>query len=253
VRKRLAPHGKHNIKFVVNCTGNSVPSHPDLGRRGGTSFIQFMVAETTTAPDVYDCFAYVCDSVVAALAAGKSVLVHCRAGAHRAGTVAVALVMHMSNMSARDAVKSVKRCRPVVSISGSFWDVLKHLDAAERARAQTGTTPEAAGRPSASASSASASASALASASASAPVYSPPEWTPMLVAAPAADPAEPEPVAAPAAEERPTTLIPVDIETSSEEDVIGTVRAPVAAPAAVEPAERPLPRFQTGWLTNPGG
>lgn len=209
---------ENNIKLVVNCT-DSVQSHPDLGKKGGTSFIQFMVTRAHRARDVYAMFRdEVFEAVVDALAAGKSVLIHCRAGAHRAGTVTCALVMYMGHLSMDEAVRSVKRSRSVVSISGTFCLVLRDLEAAlarERAKMEP------------------------------------------LVAAPAAEhdvPLNPtEPVAAPAAEERPTAVIPIDLEPSSEEDVIGTVGpAPVAAPAAGEPAEPPPSRFQKGWVENPG-
>ena len=50
----------------------------------------------------------------------------------------------------------------------------------------------------------------------------------------------------------------MDPEPSSAEtdDILNPpqlVAAPVATPAAEEPASRPAERFQTGWVDNPGG
>ena len=45
---------ENNIKLVVNCT-DSVQSHSDLGKKGGTSFIQFMVTRAHRARDSMRC------------------------------------------------------------------------------------------------------------------------------------------------------------------------------------------------------
>ena len=75
-------------------------------------------------------FAPVFEFVNTALSKGASVLIHCMAGAHRAGTTACAFVMHKHvGMTARDAIGCCKARRPVVDpgISVRLMQVLKQL------------------------------------------------------------------------------------------------------------------------------
>ena len=68
-----------------------------------------------------------------AVAAGQSVLIHCVAGAHRAGTTACAYLMHKNRaLSASQAIAVCKRRRPVVdpAISNKLVQLLHQLHAA---------------------------------------------------------------------------------------------------------------------------
>ena len=59
-----------------------------------------------------------------------------------------------------------------------------------------------------------------------------------------ADPREPSVAPEPAVREDDSpAIIPIDLEPSSEEDTLGTVAAPAAGAT---------PRFQKGWVDNPG-
>ena len=64
------------------------------------------------------------------LRAGGNVMVHCLAGAHRAGTSGVALAMYYLRLSAIQGTMFVKERRPIVDPIGSFPELLKRLDAA---------------------------------------------------------------------------------------------------------------------------
>ena len=57
-------------------------------------------------------------------------MVHCLAGAHRAGTSGVALAMYYLRLSAIQGTMFVKERRPIVDPIGSFPELLKRLDAA---------------------------------------------------------------------------------------------------------------------------
>lgn len=46
--------------------------------------------------------------------AGGGVLVHCFAGAHRAGTAGVGFLIAVEGLSRRDAVATAQRCRPII-------------------------------------------------------------------------------------------------------------------------------------------
>ena len=59
------------------------------------------------------------------LAAAGAVLVHCLAGAHRAGTTGCLLLMHKGGLGASDAIMAAKRLRPIINPIGSLPGVLK--------------------------------------------------------------------------------------------------------------------------------
>eukprot|EP00406_Dinophysis_acuminata_P043591 CAMPEP_0179311528 /NCGR_PEP_ID=MMETSP0797-20121207/52735_1 /TAXON_ID=47934 /ORGANISM="Dinophysis acuminata, Strain DAEP01" /LENGTH=196 /DNA_ID=CAMNT_0021021309 /DNA_START=71 /DNA_END=661 /DNA_ORIENTATION=+ len=61
---------------------------------------------------------------------GENVMVHCLAGAHRAGTAGTAYVMYKTGLPADSAVAAVKRCRPFVEPIYDFKDLLKRLETA---------------------------------------------------------------------------------------------------------------------------
>ena len=65
-----------------------------------------------------------------ALRSGANVMVHCLAGAHRAGTSGVSCAMYFMKMEAAAAVQYVKKRRPIVDPIGSFPELLRKLDAA---------------------------------------------------------------------------------------------------------------------------
>eukprot|EP01052_Picozoa_sp_SAG31_P014021 SAG31_NODE_859_length_11432_cov_5.450631_1_plen_305_part_00 len=61
---------------------------------------------------------------------GHSVLIHCLAGAHRAGTTAIAFLMHAHGLDSREATIAAKRCRPCIDPLGGFAGLLVRLDEA---------------------------------------------------------------------------------------------------------------------------
>jgi len=68
------------------------------------------------------------DFVEGAIAGGGSVLVHCLAGAHRAGTTGCLLLMREAGLSSNEAVATAKRLRPVIDPIGRFPDLLRQFD-----------------------------------------------------------------------------------------------------------------------------
>ena len=57
------------------------------------------------------------DSVVSQ---GKNVMIHCLAGAHRAGTAATSWLLFANNMSVKEAIKLAKSRRSAIDPIGSF-------------------------------------------------------------------------------------------------------------------------------------
>ena len=69
----------------------------------------------------------------AATASGSSVLIHCLAGAHRAGTTGVAFIMYSTGLEARVALPLARRLRGIIDPIGMLGDILTKYDAALRA------------------------------------------------------------------------------------------------------------------------
>ena len=138
-----------NIKAVVNCTDDmpnycEVPAthapHPmaDAPRvryhrfnvaywqAAGAQHAEQRTSDASVLAFVRGLFAFVDD----ALANGESVLVHCLAGAHRAGTTGCLLLMHKMALGAADSVKAAKSLRPVINPIGSLPGVLRFFEQA---------------------------------------------------------------------------------------------------------------------------
>ena len=64
-----------------------------------------------------------------AMEEGTGVLIHCLAGAHRAGTTGVSVLMYKTGMRKNDAIMVAKRCRPVINPIGGLIELLNLLDA----------------------------------------------------------------------------------------------------------------------------
>ena len=55
------------------------------------------------------------------LAMGKNVMIHCKAGIHRAGTMGVILAMKFLNLNAKDALRHVRQRRRKTCVLGQLW------------------------------------------------------------------------------------------------------------------------------------
>ena len=67
------------------------------------------------------------------LAAGNNVLIHCLAGAHRAGTAGVACLMHLCDLEPSQAITIAQTARPAINPIGDFPKLLAALHKARRA------------------------------------------------------------------------------------------------------------------------
>lgn len=92
--KNLPELQSRGVTHVVNCTDNLPLYH-----EGTLTYLRFNIAYFPAQPDVQVFLASMFDFVDAALAQGGSVLVHCLAGAHRAGTTGCLLLMRFMNMT----------------------------------------------------------------------------------------------------------------------------------------------------------
>jgi hypothetical protein len=119
-RGPMASFERHNITHIVNCT-DDLPDH-FAGR--GLRYMRFDIAShlrvsgkpSTLAAFVGSLFAF----VESALEQGGSVLIHCLAGAHRAGTAGCLLLMHKDGISAEESVRAAQALRPIINPIGQL-------------------------------------------------------------------------------------------------------------------------------------
>mmetsp|Transcript_15428 Transcript_15428/g.31714 ORF Transcript_15428/g.31714 Transcript_15428/m.31714 type:complete len:203 (-) Transcript_15428:276-884(-) len=83
-----------------------------------------------TTEAVWAYFKVLFDFVDRELGAGNNVLIHCLAGAHRAGTAGTACLMHLCQLDSTAAVPLAKSLRPAIDPIGSFPELLRLLDEA---------------------------------------------------------------------------------------------------------------------------
>ena len=128
---------EYNIRFVVNC--QDVHSENFHEGKAGFQYFRWPIAhwwrhrqQLLTHDGVRRYFAPFFSWVDRAIEGGGNVLIHCLAGAHRAGTSGVAYLMHKTKLPAIDAIKLAKKCRPIINPIHGLVDVLKLLDAAHR-------------------------------------------------------------------------------------------------------------------------
>ena len=65
---------------------------------------------------------------------GENILVHCLAGAHRAGTTGCACLIHFAKMNVPDAIRTAKTCRRIIDPIGQLPEFLSRLHKAESER-----------------------------------------------------------------------------------------------------------------------
>eukprot|EP00929_Paragymnodinium_shiwhaense_P115080 TRINITY_DN83699_c0_g1_i1.p1 TRINITY_DN83699_c0_g1~~TRINITY_DN83699_c0_g1_i1.p1 ORF type:complete len:194 (-),score=44.51 TRINITY_DN83699_c0_g1_i1:69-650(-) len=122
------------IRNIVNCqeedSKNFHEGDPSF------SYLRFMITYWQDQPGVrtdeglLTFFKPYFDWVDERLSKGENVMVHCLAGAHRAGTAGVAFVMYKTGLDAASAVKAVQAQRPFVEPIYDFKDLILRLQKA---------------------------------------------------------------------------------------------------------------------------
>jgi len=138
----------NKITHVVNCTDNMANFHENgtrgemVGHGNGPgrpplTYFRFNISYWHRHVDDSDdsVISFVrplFDFVDSAVASGASVLVHCLAGAHRAGTTGCLLLMYKAGMDKRTAIASAKKLRPAIDPIGSLPEFLERYERAHR-------------------------------------------------------------------------------------------------------------------------
>lgn len=130
-----------NITHVVNCTyGQSkIPNFHEKHLKYYTFAIsnwQSFVNSTNASLLVFidPMFKFIDE----AIERGENVLVHCLAGAHRAGTTGCACLMHYASMDVPTAISTAKSLRPIIDPIGQLPEFLHRFKRAQDYRKQQG-------------------------------------------------------------------------------------------------------------------
>ncbi|CAJ1385258.1 unnamed protein product [Effrenium voratum] len=128
---------KNRVTHIVNCTSdmsNTFDGDPAVAYFRFDIYKFFSALDLRSHRGVLEFFLPVFQWIDEAVSSGHSVLIHCLAGAHRAGTTGVAYVMHAADLDHQTAIVACKRCRPAVDPIGDLTTLLAQLDAARQAR-----------------------------------------------------------------------------------------------------------------------
>lgn len=95
-------------------------------------------AEYTTDAEKFEaCLRFLLPAMIFCLRSlkrGECVLVHCLAGAHRAGTMGILTLMHFQGMAGSDAIKLAKKLRPVIEPISNFPKLISLFEGSIRWR-----------------------------------------------------------------------------------------------------------------------
>lgn len=125
------------VTRVVNCT-TGASRIPNFHEGRGITYYTFTISNWQTCVNATHTsvlsfanpmFAFIEE----AISNGESVLVHCLAGAHRAGTTGCACLMHFAGLDAPTAIRTAKRCRPIIDPIGQLPEFLVRLQRAKEA------------------------------------------------------------------------------------------------------------------------
>eukprot|EP01039_Chlorochromonas_danica_P004278 gene4278-4698_t len=128
----------HGITRVVNCTfGES--KIPNYHASRGIEYFNFPISHwqmyvNSTNASVLGFVEPLFEFIEFAISRGDSILIHCLAGAHRAGTTGVACLVHYLRCEPGEAITIAKRCRPIIDPIGQLPDFLHRLYRAEEAQ-----------------------------------------------------------------------------------------------------------------------
>eukprot|EP00759_Apiculatamorpha_spiralis_P015336 PhF_6_TR21972/c0_g1_i1/m.31249 len=122
-----------NITHVVNCTHGwgALPNYHirDL-KYYGFSISGWNQHVDSTSQSILRFALPMFEFIEKALANGESVLVHCLAGAHRAGTTGCACLIYFGGLDSATAIRCAKSLRPIIDPISNFPEFLVRLETA---------------------------------------------------------------------------------------------------------------------------
>lgn len=126
---------KNGVTHVVNCTDNMPLYHERDGRITYHRFdITSHYRRVRTDEEAVAFAQPALNFIAAALESGKNVMVHCLAGAHRAGTTGCMSLMYFAGLPRDEAIQTAKKLRPIIDPIGDFPQLLARLERGWKAR-----------------------------------------------------------------------------------------------------------------------
>lgn len=133
---------KYNITRIVNCQEETARNSFEGDRE--LEYLRFCIGLWRNVPGIrqddeilwrfYEPFF---TFVTQNLLEGRSVLVHCLAGAHRAGTAGISCLMMFCGWAPKQAAVAAKKLRPAIEPIGGFTELLALLEKARTGREQS--------------------------------------------------------------------------------------------------------------------
>ena len=122
---------QRRITHIVNCTHN-IPEYFD--HCDAFEYFRFNIGRHSRCidsdADVNRFVEPMLEFVEIALRRPGNVLLHCKAGAHRAGTAGIICLMHLGSMRMTDAIALARAKRPVIEPDADFLDLLSRVERA---------------------------------------------------------------------------------------------------------------------------
>lgn len=124
---------RRGVTAVVNCTINIQCFH-----KGSLDYFIFDVAfwrrevQGRLSGELSAFLKPVLEFINDVINRGESVLVHCLAGAHRAGTTGIICLMHFQGIDSTTAISTAKNRRPIIEPIGDFRELLSRCDQLQR-------------------------------------------------------------------------------------------------------------------------
>lgn len=123
---------KNGIRYVVNCQDPSSKNFFEKTKE--IQYFRFPIAYWSNSQlcrdgKILDFFLPFFKFVDSAISTGEgNVLIHCLAGAHRAGTSSVSYILYKTQSTAISATRTAKALRPIIDPIYSLKDLLYHLE-----------------------------------------------------------------------------------------------------------------------------
>ena len=117
---------------MVNCQG--MDSENYFEKNSEFTYLRFPIGTSWSSPfdmntktGIIRYFNVLFDFIEKVMKEGRNVLIHCLAGAHRAGTTGCAWLLYANNLSVEDAIKLGKAKRDAIDPIGNFPELLEAL------------------------------------------------------------------------------------------------------------------------------
>eukprot|EP00090_Calanus_glacialis_P020901 TRINITY_DN32250_c0_g1_i1.p1 TRINITY_DN32250_c0_g1~~TRINITY_DN32250_c0_g1_i1.p1 ORF type:complete len:216 (-),score=71.98 TRINITY_DN32250_c0_g1_i1:97-693(-) len=120
------------ITTVVNCTDDLRNYHEKFITYYTFNIAWWRRSVGDSQKELQDFILPVLEFIEKEVKSGHNVLIHCLAGAHRAGTTAILCLMHLAGLDCDKAITTAKSLRSMIEPIGDFRQLLTRCDGMQR-------------------------------------------------------------------------------------------------------------------------